>query len=224
MRNIFLSLFLSVCIPGVSFGQITPTGSGSVLTYDVFNAKQQPYKKDITFQPDKEQRVLKLSIEENGDRKYVFMSDKPFAAYDKYFAATSHFGKAVDREARYSILPINQKIEAGVQWSFGRQGHANACGNWTVAYHAVTKDGPDTFIKLDGKEIAVKTLLIEFRGDAKSDKCDPYQQERLVLYAPVLNELLMDQWIEFIPGRMTSDFGYKWVLKSVSTTASQIPK
>lgn len=224
MRKIFITLFLSVCVSGASFGQTAPTGSGNVLTYEVFNAKQQPYKKDITFQAEKEPRVLKLSIENNGARTYDFLNEKPFAVYDKYFAAISHFGKTVERSARYPLLPIDQKIDAGMQWNFSREGYASACGKWSVTYEAVTKSGPDTVINMDGKDVAVKTLLIEYRGDAKSDKCDPYQQERFVWYAPGLNELLMDQWIEFIPGRMTSDNGYKWILKSVTTRTRQIQK
>lgn len=224
MRKIIFSLLLSICIPGTSFGQITPTGDGSVLTYEVYSAKQQPHKKNIIFEPNKEQRVLKLNIEKNGDRKYVFMNEKPFAVYDKYLAVTSLLGKKIDSDARYPLLPINQKMDAGVQWNFFRQGQASVCGNWTVAYHAEGKEGPNTSINMDGKDIAVKTLLIEYRGDARSDRCDPYQQERFVLYAPELNELLMDQWIEFTPGGMTSDYGYKSVLKSVTTTPSQAPK
>ena len=224
MPKIFLPLFLYVCISEACFGQITPTGNGNVLTYDVFNAKQQLLHTDITFQSNKDQRVLKLNIEENGDRKYAFMNEKPFAVYDQYLAMTSDRGKTVDTGERYPLFPINQKIDVGVQWDFFRKGYASVCENWSIAYHAVAKEGPDTSINRDGKAIAVKTLLIEYRGDAKSDRCDPYKQERFVLYAPGLNELLMDQWIEFTPEGKTSEFGYKWVLKSVTATASQVPK
>lgn len=224
MRKIFFSLFLAVFISGACFGQITPTGNGNILTYDVFTAKQQLFQKDITFQPNQEQRVLQLNIEKNGARKYAFMNGKPFAVYDKYFAMTSDRGKTIDTGERYLLLPINQKIGLGVQWDFFRKGYASVCGNWTIAYHAVAKEGPDTSINMNGKDIAAKALLIEYRGDAKSDKCDPYKQERLVLYAPELNEFLMDQWIDFTPDGKTSEFGYKWLLKSVTTTASQVSK
>lgn len=194
------------------------------MTYDVFNAKQQLFQKDIIFQPNKDQRVLKLDIEENGDRKYAFMNEKPFAVYDKYLAMTSDRGKTVDTGERYPLLPMHQKIGSGVSWDFLRKGYAGVCENWTIAYHAMAEEGPDTSIHIDGRDLAVKTLLIEYRGDAKSDKCDAYQQERFVLYAPELNELLMDQWIEFTPEGKTSEFGYKWVLKSVTTIASQVRK
>lgn len=224
MCRIFLLLFLYGCISGVSYGQITPTGDGDILTYDVFSAKQQLYQADITFEPDKSQRVLKLNIENNGDRTYAFMNEMPFAVYDKYFVMTSFRGKAVGRAERYELLPINQKIDLGVQWDFVREGHFSACGNWTITYHAVVKNGADTLVDMNGKKILVKTLLIEYRGDAKSDRCDAYKQERFVLYAPELDELLLDQWFDFTPEGRTSEFGYKWVLKSVTATASQVPK
>lgn len=219
MRKIFFALFLYVWISGACFGQITLTGNGNVLTYDVFNAKQQRFQTEITVQPNKDQRVLRLNIEKNAGRKYTFMNEKPFTVYDKYFAMTSDHGKTVDTGARYPLLPINQKIEPGVQWNFSRKGYASICGNWMIAYQAVAKKGPDTSLNMDGTDIAVKTLLIEYRGDATSERCDPYKQTRFVLYAPELNELLMDQWIDFTPDGNSSEFGYKWVLKSVTTTA-----
>lgn len=219
MRKIVFSLFLYACISVACFGQITPTGNGNVLTYDVFNVKQQLLQTDITFQASKDQRVLKLDIEKNGDRKYNFMNKKPFAVYDKHFAMTSDHGRTVDTGERYPFFPIHQKLESGVHWKFFRKGAANVCGNWTIAYQAVAKEGPDTSLNMDGKDIAVKTLLIEYRGEAKSDRCDPYKQTRFVLYAPELNEFLMDQWLDLTPEGKTSEFGYKWVLKSVTTTA-----
>jgi len=129
MRKIFFPLFLYVCISGACFGQITPNGNGKVLTYDVFNAKQQLFQKDITFHPNKDQRVLKLDIEENGDRKYAFMNEKPFAVYDKYLAMTSDRGKTVDTGERYPLLPMHQKIGSGVSWDFLRKGYAGVCEN-----------------------------------------------------------------------------------------------
>ncbi len=224
MRKIFSFLLLYVFMAGAGFGQIVPTGNGSVMTYDLFNARKQPHQKNLLFQPSQDPRVLQLAIEANGERKYTFLDGMPFAVYDKYLAMTSLHGKQIDSDARFPLLPIHQKIEAGTQWNFFRKGSASACGNWTVAYLAAAREGPDTSIKLDGQDIAVKTLLIEYRGDARSDRCDPYQQERSVWYAPQLNELLMDQWIEFTPGGQTSDFGYKWLLKSVATRAGPILK
>jgi len=58
MRKIFFALFLYVWISGACFGQITLTGNGNVLTYDVFNAKQQRFQTEITVQPNKAREFL----------------------------------------------------------------------------------------------------------------------------------------------------------------------
>jgi hypothetical protein len=224
MRKILPTLLLSVCFGQTCLGQIRPTASGSVLTYEVFSAKQQRYQKDISFQANQDLRVLQLNLGANGARTYTFMNDKPYAVYDKNLAMLALLGKTVDTDARYPLLPTHQKIEAGMQWDFLRKGLASACGNWTVAHHALAKDGPETALEIDGQHVVLKTLLIEFQGAAKSDRCDPYQQERFALYAPELHELLLDQWIDYTPDGMTSDHGYKWVLKTVTTSARQAPK
>lgn len=224
MRMVFRSLVLSLFISGACFAQITPTGNGSVLTYDVFNARQQRYQKNISFELNPDPRVLQLRVNEKEERTYHFMNDKPFAVLDPSLAMVSILGKAVDPDARYPLLLPRPNLAAGETWRFLRKGIAPVCGNWTVSHQAVAKTGPDTSIAIDGKNTIVKTLLLEFQGQARSDRCDPYQQDRFVLYAPELDELVLDQWIDFTPDGMTSEHGYKWVLKSVTSSAPLAPK
>lgn len=224
MRKLFRFLVLPFCFPGACFAQITPTGEGSVLTYDLYNARQQRYQKNISFELNPDQRVLQWRVNERGERTYRFMNDKPFAVLAPSLAMVSFLGKAVAPDERYPLLPPRPNVAAGETWRFSRKGNAPVCGNWNVTHQAEAKTGPDTSIEIDGKNSVVRTLLLEFQGQARSERCDPYQQERIVLYAPELNELVLDQWIDFTPDGLTSEHGYKWVLKTVTRNATLAPK
>jgi hypothetical protein len=218
MRNLIASL--SVLVSFSCFAQVAPTASNDVLAYDVFNAKQGFLQTEITFEPNKEQRVLKLSIENNGDRKYDFLNDRPFAVYDKSFTRTSNRGVAVSLSDYFVVLPKNQKVEVGAQWEFSRSGYGDNCGNWSAIHRSTAKEGPETLVTVNGKSTSVKTLLIEQSGTVtRSNGCSQLKIEGLVLYAPELNEVLMNQSVDTVNQKFLA--GYKWVLKTITTNAGK---
>ena len=199
MNKISAIIAMFLFASGACFGQVTPVGTGNVLTYDVFNVSRPLFSSDYTFKQNRDPRVLKLTIEETGDRKYEYLNGKPFTFYDKFFTVTSTFGKVVEVSERYPLLPKDQKVTVGMQWDFSRKNNTGNCGWWEVTYHAEVKEERNTSININGKDVLIKTLLIEYKGEAKLDRCTPHTQERYVLYSPELNEIVKDQWLDFQP-------------------------
>ena len=201
MRTFIASLFLSVTLS--SFAQVAPLASGSVLAYDVFGAKQGLLQSEVAFQQSKEQRVLKLNIEENGDRAYRFTDGKDFAVYDKFFVRTANRGKPISPSEQFQLLPKSKKMEVDAEWEYSRTGSTgNECGNWSVTHRQKAKQGPDVVIKIDGTDVSVKTLLIETRTEPKytRDDCTSGREERVYLYSPDLNEIVSDQELRYTTG------------------------
>jgi len=222
MRNFIVSLFLFASLS--SFAQTMPTANGDILTYEVFDAKQGFLQTEITFQPYKPGRTLKLNIESNGERSYTFLNGRPFAIYDKSFLRTSIRGVAVSPGEYFVLLPKDKKIEAGAKWEFSRSGYGYTCGNWKGDYLSVAKEGPEITLSIDGKNTPIKTLRIEISGEVLQGdvRCTTLTSKKVVHYAPELNEIIMEQAID--TKQKTLAGGYRWVLKSITTSASQAVK
>lgn len=224
MNKISAIIAMFLFASGACFGQVTPVGTGNILTYDVFNVSRPLFSSDYTFKQNRDPRVLKLTIEETGDRKYEYLNGRPFTVKDKSFTYTSIRGNVVEMSERFQILPKDQKVVVGMQWDFSLKSQYNNgnCGGWNVTYHATAKDGPDISINIDGKDVSVKTISIEYRGEIKHDRCTPFNRERSVVYSPELNEIVKDQWLDFQPGsKLPDNDGWKWELKSISTSQAQ---
>lgn len=221
MRQFLAIFILSMCTP--VFAQVTPTASGNVLTYEVFDARKGLTQIEVSFQQFAPGRTLKLNVEENGDRNYAFLDGKPYAVYDKLFKRTANRGRPVSPGQYLQLLPETQKIEEGVKWEFSRSGYHQLCQDWKIAYNAEIKKGPDTVVAVDGKNISLKTLLIEQTGTgAHGDaRCSIMGFERSVLYSPELHEILMDQLIDREYKAVSG--GYKWAVKSITTSAAPAP-
>lgn len=222
MRAFVVALFLPM--PLSLFAQVVLLSSGSVLTYDVFGAKQGLLQTEVTFQQNKEQRVLKLKIEESGDRIYTFIDGKDFAVYDKFFSRTGNRGRPTSPNEQFLLLPRNQKIELGTQWEFSRAGSGSTCYDWRGTYRSVVKEGADISIDINGKASPIKTFLIEMNGNVLqgNSACTTLTVKRLTWYSPELNEIVMDQMTD--TENKTLSGGYKWVLKSITTSADKATK
>jgi len=215
-----------LCLP--AFAQVAPTASGDVLAYDTFQAKQEPFSKEVAFEKNKNQTVLTLTVESTSDRRYNQLNGNPRWEFDKFFLLTSARGKLTKPEEQHQYLPINQGLAVGTQREYVRTIQDGYCGTWRSVYRPVVTEGPDAVITIDGKEVTVKTLKVDYDSKAvfSNASCNTIPQEKnFLLYSTELNEIVLRQQVDLINGGLQPNGSrYKLELKSITTKAGQAAK
>jgi hypothetical protein len=215
MSRIFLA-FVTITFSGFSFGQgqeVRPVVSGDVLTYEASNAKQignEPF----AF-PEKNVRVNKITIEQDGSRNYVFgKSGQPHSVRDKLFTMVSSGGKQVENGERFQVLPADQSIR---EWDLPAiTSSSPTCGSYMVNYHAVKQEGPEITLMIDGKEMKIKTTSINYKATPSSGQCGSWNLEKNILYSEQLGEMISESYMNTQNG-FHLNIGWKWTLKSIKT-------
>jgi hypothetical protein len=204
--------------------QVAPTASGDVLRYETFTAKQGLLHSEVTFAQSKNGQTAKLNLGVEGQRTYDFINGKNWYVYDNFYKRLVTREKAVNLDAQYQFLPRDKKIGIGDSWKFTRSGTDSTCFTFKGDYTAVAKEGPDTVIEIDSKSVTLKNILIEISADILQGNpaCTTLADKITIHYSPELNEITAHQSIEKKGAYL--DFGYRIVLKSITTKAGQAAK
>lgn len=217
IKTILISLFISLSLTGVSFGQERSLVTGDAILIEESPAVQignQP----ITFDTAKPKQLKYwLSIQENGDRHYLRGNKSISFAYDKFFASIISKGNPIKEGDRFIPFPPNKKLSVGMEWDVPAMEIASKCfGNTKLIYHAISKNGPEITLLVDDKDVVIKTILVDYKATLghKTDSCDKYDRVKTILYSEELNEIVSESFTE-IRGPFLIGSGWKKSLKSV---------
>lgn len=216
IKGILLFLF-TLSLSSVSLGQTSRIETGDVLGYEVSNAKQvgsQP----VTFQPTPHRKV-KIAIEENGDRTYLFENGNIFSVTDKLFTRINNRGRPIEDGYRFRMFPPDKKLEPGLQWETSFRYSAGKYGDNQVNYRATAKNGPDIPIAImigeDKKDVMVRTILVEYEGQIFSTMNSwSARAENQILYSPDLGEIVSNKYVGYDQGYLMPG-GFSWTLQYV---------
>ena len=171
MRNsikILFLLFASMLLPNAS-GQVAPVTNGSTVIIQT-SVAQQAGNAPITFQP-KGSYTYKVSIKENGDREFVRPDGFVNHAYDGVFTNITWKNKQIPPEWRFIRFPQGAVLQAGMKWKVPPWKMKTDCQPMYVNYTATSENGPDVNLTIDGKDVRIKTVQINY--EAPTPGCGP---------------------------------------------------
>lgn len=215
---IYVLLLSALFSTRTATAQAHPISSGDTLTFEVLSPTQQAGQA-IVFEK-KPDRILKVSISENGDRSYDHRSGKNFAVRNAFATKIVRHGKPIDEEYRFHHFPIGKTPEPGQQWNVSFRAKTENYGDNIVSYRATAKQGTDFPILIDNREIKIPTVRVDYEGTINSTKYAWQATATISLYyAPSLGEIVYNEQIALEKGFLMS--GYREVLKSIKSADGQ---
>lgn len=213
--SLLFSMFFST---QTALAQTPPISSGDTLTFEVLSPTQQSGQA-IVFEK-KPDRILKVSISENGNRSYDHRSGKNFAVRDAFATKIVSHGKPIDEPYQFHHFPIGKTPEPGQQWNVSFRKQTENYGDNAVSYRAIAQHGPDFPILINNREIKIPTVRVDYEGTINSTTFAWQATATISLYyAPSLGEIVYNEQIALEKGFLMS--GYREVLKSIKTTDRQ---
>lgn len=112
MRVLIVALLISVFLPnGIAQAQSPAISSGDTLSYELLAPTLQPGQA-IVFEK-KPDRILKVTISDNGDRSYDHRSGKNFAVRDAFATKIVSHGNPIDEAYQFRHFPLGKTPEPG---------------------------------------------------------------------------------------------------------------
>lgn len=215
MRVLIVVLLISVFLPnGIAQAQSPAISSGDTLSYELLAPTQQPGQ-TIVFEK-KPDRILKVTISDNGDRSYDHRSGKNFAVRDAFATKIVSHGNPIDEAYQFRHFPLGKTPEPGQQWDVSFRRKTDSYGDNIVSYHAIAQPGPDFPILIDNREARIPTVRVDYEGVIKSTKHTWNATATITLYyAPSLGEIVFNEATSLEKGFLMS--GYRETLKSIKT-------
>lgn len=180
-------------------GNIAKIESGDIVQEDIHDFEIR-MSSGFLVQPEKKSsRSTRVTIDSAGNRTYNFTgSGRLLWKTDKYFGKTELRNGPTSEPERIPYLPpSNVKLEDGAQWVVKPKGNNKECGDWYATWRAITRDGPETKLVIDGSEISLRTINITLNYDTKESNqgsCDPIIKiTKDILYSPDLGEVISFQ-------------------------------
>lgn len=219
MKNIYLALLLILPLTAFSQQSVPQIVSNDTITAERTQAKE--VGRILTFE-DPKIAVLKIFIEDNGDRKYSSLDGVQVFVTDKTFTRIFTGKKKIEEKRRLQKLPASEVV-VGKEWDVPWIRTTSDCGLVEVNYHAVAKAGPDFSLTIDGIDTTVKTILIDYQVPLSSAPCLVGKElKRQILYSVDLNELVSEVYTDKYLGFLET--GYMIVVKSIQTSKGTISK
>ena len=212
----FIAFAALLLAASVASGQTRPVQTGDILTYEAVRPEQQNNQPEVSVKrPD---LVLRLTIEENGDRRYDYRSGKNYSVTDQAFTRHMKRGEPIREPYRFPLFASVKKPEIGQKWDIAFRSESAGYGDNLVTYQASSQPGPDFSLFIDNREVRVSTIRIDYDGFINSTTASSWSGRATVqvLYAPTLNEIVFYDYIAhdnrgFLIG------GFRSTLKAIRT-------
>jgi hypothetical protein len=220
LGNILFSLFFLV-FPTISFGQVKPLMSGDTVTRESLVASQVG-NDPIVFSSKGSSTYKLLIIDETGDKLFLKTDGSGFTQYanDKFFTDIIWNNRSIPTDRRFVRFPQGKQLQPGMKWDVPPRKIKTSCNEMVLNYTAVSEDGPEVMIAINGNPTKIKTIRINY--EATLPTCNgqyTWRKTHEVLYSPELNELVgtkVINWSAYNP-RLSLDSGDGWAVTAIQT-------